>query len=225
MNSFTGFSEGRSRPTPIPAEFFDHLLLEIDSLDELRVTLYALWYLERQESAFLQFRASEIASDSKLIHAIFADDPAARQMLDASLEKAVTRGTFLKTNTGDGEPVYFLNSPRGQAGLRALESGKVDSFPPNLPPQTARDKLNIFRLYEENIGPLTPLIAEDLRAAELEYPESWIEEAFHLAVQRNARSWRYIEAVLKRWKEEGRNDRDKTSSRQDRQGYTEWENG
>jgi DnaD/phage-associated family protein len=101
----------------------------------------------------------------------------------------------------------------------------VNSFPSNLPPQTAREKSNIFHLYEENIGPLTPLIAEDLKAAEQEYPESWIEEAFHLAVQRNARSWRYIDAVLKRWKMEGRDGRDQSGDRQDRLRYTEWENG
>lgn len=225
MNSFAGFSEGRSRPTPIPPEFFDHLLLEIDSLDEFQITLYVLWYLDRQESDFLQFRASEIASDTNLMHATFGDDPLARQMLDASLEKAVSRGTFLKTNISDGEPVYFLNSPRGQAGFHAFQSGKVNSFPSNLPPQTAREKSNIFRLYEENIGPLTPLIAEDLKAAEQEYPESWIEEAFHLAVQRNARSWRYIDAVLKRWKMEGRDGRDQSGDRQDRLRYKEWENG
>ncbi len=119
-----------------------------------------------------------------------------------------------------------LNSPRGQAGLRALKSGKVGfASCQSAPPRQAGINPISFGLYEENIGPLTPLIAEDLRAAEQEYPDSWIEEAFHLAVQRNARSWRYIDAVLKRWKEEGRDGRDQSGNRQDRQGYTEWENG
>ena len=225
MRSFAGFSEGRSKPTSIPAEFFEHLLSGIDTLEEMRVTLYALWYLERQESTFLQFRASELASNADLMNSFSGDNFAARQILDAALERAVARGTFLRSDSVEAEPVFFLNSPRGQAGLRALQSGKVGSLPANLSPQTIRDKPNIFRLYEENIGPLTPLIAEDLRAAEQEYPESWIEEAFHLAVQRNARSWRYIDGVLKRWKEEGRDGRDQNGSRQDRQSYTEWENG
>jgi DNA replication protein len=225
MTSFKGFPEGRSRPTPIPAEFFSLLLPEIDSLAELRVTLYVLWYLERQETQFHQFRASEIASDEEFMRGFSADDSTTARMLAGALENAVSRGTFLKTASGEGEPAYFLNSPRGQAGLLALQSGKVDSLPANLPPQAGREKPNIFRLYEENIGPLTPLIAEDLRAAEKDYPASWIEEAFHLAVQRNARSWRYIDAVLKRWKEEGRDGRDQNSNRQDRQEYAEWENG
>ena len=72
----------------------------------------------------------------------------------------------------------------------------MEIAPANLDPLAGKDKPNIYRLYEENIGPLTPLIAEDLRAARSEYPEPWIEEAFHLAVQRNARSWRYIDTIL-----------------------------
>jgi DNA replication protein len=225
MNSFAGFSEGRSRPVPIPAEFFDQLLPAIDSLEELRVTLYVIWYLERQESTFLQFRASEIASDLEFMHSFSAEQANPSDQLKEALENAVNRGTILKWEDGNGEAVYFLNSPRGQAGLRAAQTGILDNPPGNLPPQMGKEKPNIFRLYEENIGPLTPLIADDLRLAETEYPEAWIEEAFHLAVQRNARSWRYIDTVLRRWKEEGRDGTNQRGDRQDRQGYTDWENG
>jgi DNA replication protein len=150
---------------------------------------------------------------------------ALESQLNHALKRAVERGTFLKSETQAGETVYFLNSPRGQAGINAMQAGKLENLPANLDPQAGKDKPNIYRLYEENIGPLTPLIAEDLRAAELEYPEPWIEEAFHLAVQRNARSWRYIDTILRRWKEEGRDDTNQRGDRQDRQGYTEWENG
>jgi DnaD/phage-associated family protein len=63
---------------------------------------------------------------------------------------------------------------------------------------------NIFTLYEENIGMLTPMIAEELRDAEQLYSASWIEDAFREAVSRNKRNWKYIEAILKRWASEGR---------------------
>ena len=38
----------------------------------------------------------------------------------------------------------------------------------------AASKPNIFSLYEANIGIITPLIAEELKDAELQYPEAWI---------------------------------------------------
>jgi DnaD/phage-associated family protein len=63
----------------------------------------------------------------------------------------------------------------------------------------------VFKLYEENIGPLTPLIADMLKEAEVFYPAEWFEEAFTIAVKNNKRNWRYVEAILKRWKEEGKN--------------------
>ena len=62
----------------------------------------------------------------------------------------------------------------------------------------------MFKRYEENIGPLTPLIADMLKDAEDVYTAEWISDAIGLAVENNKRNWKYIEAILKRWKEEGR---------------------
>jgi DnaD/phage-associated family protein len=63
---------------------------------------------------------------------------------------------------------------------------------------------NIFVLYEQNIGLLSPLIAEDLKDAADQYPADWIEAAFREAVQHNKRKWTYIRAILRRWETEGR---------------------
>ena len=60
-------------------------------------------------------------------------------------------------------------------------------------------------LYEQNIGLLTPMVAEELKEAEKLYPAAWIEEAFREASSLNKRSWRYIERILERWSTEGKN--------------------
>jgi DnaD/phage-associated family protein len=65
---------------------------------------------------------------------------------------------------------------------------------------------DIFTLYEETIGLLTPHIAEQLQEAEKEYPSPWIREAFQRASEQNVRKWRYVEAILQRWKTEGKDD-------------------
>jgi DnaD/phage-associated family protein len=62
---------------------------------------------------------------------------------------------------------------------------------------------NVFALYEHHIGPLTPLIAEQLRDAERLYPRFWLEEAMRQAVQYNKRNWRYMSAILARWEVTG----------------------
>lgn len=66
------------------------------------------------------------------------------------------------------------------------------------------DRPNIFTLYEQNVGLLLPLVAEELREAGEQYPQEWIEEAFRLAAQQNKRKWSYIRAILRRWETEGK---------------------
>jgi len=65
---------------------------------------------------------------------------------------------------------------------------------------------NTFTIYESNIGALTPVIADALELAEKDYPADWIADAIGLAVTNNKRNWRYCEAILKRWKESGKDD-------------------
>jgi DNA replication protein len=70
--------------------------------------------------------------------------------------------------------------------------------------QVQVEQPNIFVLYEQNIGLLTPMIASQLEDAADHYPAEWIEAAFSEAVQRNKRNWKYINAILRRWETEGR---------------------
>ena len=64
----------------------------------------------------------------------------------------------------------------------------------------------LARAYEENVGMLTPHLADEFRDFEEQRhpPESWGEEAVHEAATHNKRSWAYVRAVLRRWCEEGR---------------------
>jgi DnaD/phage-associated family protein len=100
------------------------------------------------------------------------------------------------------------------AGEEAMETGYTmfrvqGQHAPNLT-QGARnvqvqvERPNIFVLYEQNIGLLSPMIAEELKDAAEQYPTDWIEAAFREAVQQNKRKWSYIRAILRHWGTEGR---------------------
>jgi DnaD/phage-associated family protein len=152
----------------------------------------------------------------------------ARTVLNESLAKAVGRGTLLESpvTLNDQESVlYFLNTLRGQAAVKAIQDGDWQpSDDPDYPIALNLERPNIFRLYEEHIGPLTPMLAEALQDAEKEYPPQWIEEAIRQAVENNVRKWRYVEAILKRWQEEGKDGgRDQRDPEKDRKKYTEGE--
>jgi len=231
-SQFKGFPEGKAHLLSVPEVFFSQLLPQINHLGELKLTLYIFWRLNQMEGTFRYLRGTDLAQNENFLTSMGATFDEAQISLDEALKRAVERGTLLKavvsSEQGD-EACYFLNSPRGRAALQAIESGQwqpvlqnqSSTTPDQLPP-------NIFRLYEENIGPLTPLIAESLGEAEDTYPALWIEEAVRIAIERNKRNWRYIQAILERWQQEGRHgkkekNKDRRDSAEDRRRYVEGE--
>ena len=218
--AFQGFPSGKVRMVPIPEPFFTELLPQVNHLGELKVILFALWYVSRMEAPIRFLAYQDFARDETLMHTL-GDG----HQLDDALERAVQRGVFLRVlpeGRGLKEALYFLNTPRGRAAVEAIQRGEW--HPEDEPHPTVTlvvERPNIYRLYEDNIGPLTPLIADLLEEAEKTYPQSWIEEAFQIAVERNVRNWKYIQAILKSWQEEGRDGENRRSSEENRRRYIE----
>lgn len=94
--------------------------------------------------------------------------------------------------------------PRDRERDRKRKRDRDQSSPVEEPNIADTSHTSIFDLYEQNIGPLSPLIAEQLKEAQAQYPLEWLEAAFKEAVSHNKRSWRYISAILERWGREGK---------------------
>ncbi len=224
--SFAGFPEGKLPLTPIPNAFFSELLPRIDHLGEFKVTIYAFWALTQKEGHFRYISLEEMASDELLMEGLKPESMTPLEALVDALERAVARGTLLKVKVefDQGEDSYFfLNSPKGRGAVASIEAGDWQpSGDPETPISLALERPNIYTLYEQNIGPLTPMIAEKLREAENEYPPDWIEEAVLIAVTNNVRKWRYIEAILEDWQNRGKDERkDRGDSEKARRRYVE----
>jgi DnaD/phage-associated family protein len=226
--AFSGFPEGKVRLVPIPGPFFQELLPQIDHLGELKTTLFAFWHLDRVEVPFRYLRVEDFLADPHFVRAIASNPKHAAARLDEALRRAVARGTLLEATVdveSRSEKLYFLNSPRGRAAISAIQRGEWRySGDTHHPLEIRVDLPNIYRLYEENIGLLTPMIAEELKEAESAYPAEWIEDAVRIAVENNARNWRYVSAILNRWKEKGRHERkNRRDTEKDRRRYADWE--
>jgi DNA replication protein len=220
MKTFSGFPPGKVRGVNLPDPVFTELLPIIDDLAELKLTLHVLWRLGRQSGKVRYLRRADLASDRVLLAGL--GDPHA-ETLNAVLARAVERGTLLRAEAASEETadeIFFANTPKGRAAVEAIARGE---WPDELEPAA---RPNVFALYEQNIGMLTPLIADELREAEQTYPAEWIEEAFREAVALNKRSWKYIRAILERWRTEGRGDEaGRRPGEADRQRYVEGEYG
>lgn len=227
--TFEGYSESEFRGVSLPSAFYRELLPIIDHLGELKVTIYAFWCLEQKEGAFRYLQREDYSRDLHFMEGLGKTDEIAQKVLDESLERAVNRGSLLNApitlDKGD-EQLYFLNTPRGQAAVRAINEGDwLHTGDPRRPVELIPEKPNIYRIYEQNIGPITPIIADELREAEKTYSPQWIEDAFRIAVENNARSWRYIVTILERWQVKGRDERkDRRDTEKARLRYKEWEN-
>jgi DNA replication protein len=209
---FAGFPSGKIPLTPIPRSFFSDVLPAIDHLGELKITLYAFWALSAREGRFRYLRRDELSQDGLLMGGLKSPGVTAEQALDEALERAVARGTLLKvapSQNGPDQAYFFLNTAKGRAGAAALENGSWrPSGDPRMPVELRLERPNLFTLYEQNIGPLTPMIGEMLKEAEKDFPEAWIEEAIQIAVRNNVRKWSYVEAILNGWRVEGKDDRE-----------------
>jgi DnaD/phage-associated family protein len=220
MKTFSGFPSGRVQIVGVPRPVFTDLIPIIDNLAELKLTLHVLWRLSQQRGKLRCLRFDDLASDRVLLSGL--GEPAT-EALRSALHRAVERGTLLRAEAPNGhraEDLYFANTPKGRAAVETIARGV---WPEEI--ETA-GRPNIFTLYEQNIGMLTPLIAEQLRDAEQTYPAAWIEDAFREAVSLNKRSWKYIHAILERWRTEGKDEKpDRRSAEADRRRYLEWKYG
>ena len=181
------------------------------------------------EGSFRYLRRVELVEDEMILSGLNANENEPTEYLIDSLERLVSNEILLEAGVNiDGEDItlYFINSPKGQAAEEAIRKGEWQfSGDPNAPLDIFLDRPNIYRMYEENIGPLTPMIADALADAEDTYPPDWIEDAFRIAVEKNKRNWRYISAILDRWQTKGRYERrDRRDTEEARRRYADWEN-
>lgn len=229
MARFSGFPAGKSHLVRLPSTFFTDLLAEIDHLGELKVTLYAFWYMEHLEGDLRFIRFQDFANDQRLLEGLGKTPQTALKVLKDGLERAVQRGSILRAQQAEGaaeEALYFLNTPRGRASAAALEKGEWSPEGITHPEVSLElERPNIYRLYEQNIGPLTPMIADSLREAEATYPIEWINEAIRAAVESNVRRWRYVEAILRTRMERESDGVTRGKSQKDRRRYLEGEYG
>ena len=212
VKRFAGFPDRMSH-VPVPGAVFGTLLREIDDLAELKVLLHVLRLLHEQRRAPRYVRRSALLADAGLLLAAGSGDGGtSHQVVAAALDRSIARGTLLAARVLDGaaeDECLLLNTRFNEQVVRELAAGvrtigDLEPLPAPREPSEPEERPTIYQLYEQNIGLLTPLLAEELREAEETYPAAWIEDAFREAVAQNKRNWRYVRRILENWTSRGR---------------------
>ncbi len=212
MRRFEGFP-AKMDYTPVPRAFLSRVLPGITDAAEIKVSLHLFAAIAGKRGRPRFVALDELLGDTALVDGIRDPDEPPEATLRHALDRSVERGTFLEVvleGEGDSQRVYLLNTAADREAVAAIRSGET-TLPGTggrraLPPETPAPPPNVFALYEQNIGLLTPMIAEELRDAEKQYPEQWIGDAIREAASLNKRNWRYIARILENWAARGRSD-------------------
>lgn len=214
--AFTGFTRD-TLYTPVPNPLFGPLLEEIQDQAELKVTLRALWLLHRKRGWPRMIAQQELLNDLTLTRTFSAAGQDSMEEILRGLRLAVSRRTLLSHQAvanDAAQQFYLLNTDSNRNALARLGTGVTigsvedgENLDENVGVEAPDSgKPNIFAMYEENVGMLSPILAEELKEAEDLYPWQWVCDAFGIAAAENKRSWRYIAGILRRWAAEGKDD-------------------
>jgi DNA replication protein len=192
VKTFSGFASG-SKAVSVPEQFFSELLPLIDDVLELKVTLACLRLFDQKSGLAKWTTPDELEHDPSL-----ADVKAG---LADGVIKAIARGSIVGVADRSGGQWLFLSDELGRAAAESIARGEAIEQLPGV-----KLRPNIFTLYEQTIGALSPLIADQLRDAEKEFAPKWIEEAFTEAARQNVRSWAYVRKILDSRARKGKRD-------------------
>lgn len=215
--SFSGFLDAQREPVEVPRQFFTDLLPEITDLGEMRVTLLLFLLVAERGASETPVPERQIIEDRSLREAFRVDgidSSQVRNTIANALDRAVARGSLLRVEShGKLQTAswYFIHTRVTRELVAAIARGAIspprEMWTDDTSPEVTREPASSFHLYEQNIGPLTPLVADRITRAMDTYPPDWIEDAIGEAVTYNRRSWRYIERILETWTQQGRTDR------------------
>ena len=219
IKTFNGFREDQLELIQVPETFFTQVLPLVDSLSQVRLLLYFFWYFEQQEGEIRYILYKDLTADPILLEMTDGEEG-----LRSALQGLIELGAVLQAQPENENDVhYFINSPQGREAVKAIRNRQWQrNIQSKIPVQMPGQQPNLFKLYEQNIGVITPMMAEILKEDEKTYPNEWIEEAIRIAVTRNVRKWKYVQAILERWQKEGRgNEQNRRDDSQDPDSYRE----
>lgn len=181
----------------VPGTYVSQVVRLVDDMTELKTSLLLFYLLSESRDYPAFVTAEEFGLKCSSLLGLSPDE------CSRGIGAAIDRGVFLKVRAplnGVEHDIFFANL---ESDLSAIEEFK-QRMKCGAAGGSAPSVQNIFQLYEQNIGVVSPLIADELRDAQRTYPPAWVEEAFREAVRARRLNWKYVSRILERWQSEGK---------------------
>ena len=131
-----------------------------------------------------------------------APDPSVEPSIEPSTEAAAA--TNGESDSQELAAAAAAAEPAKEADSVELAGTKHPEPAAPTPPPAPTERPNAFALFEDNISPLTPILADELGALLDEHPASWVEDAIREAARSGGRNVKYVAAILSRWQAQGK---------------------
>lgn len=173
-------------------EWWDRTRLTPDQSDRAMAILCQCGYLEKKRYKF----AGEVTVHIRLIEDKFLEawqyfihNPPINQYLPNEMElpKKAKSKSVKRQN-----PI----AEKSQIHIQRVQAENTT--------ETTTDIGVVFKAYENEIGTISPHIADELKDLAKDTPIDWLCDAIREAAVSNAKNLRYIRGILKNWKAEGR---------------------
>src|SRR5438105_8133169 len=181
---------GTSGEIALPAELLMEVWPHVHDLQELKLAMAIAVLASLDGTASVSL--DRLQSFELTRQALAAESPEPFEIrLARTLARAVANGIILRLaiRIGGRRQELYLSATndnrRHLAELRAGDESVLEAVGIPIEADVTLYRANVFALYEQHIGPLTPLLADQLRDAERLYPRRWLEEAIALAADGN----------------------------------------
>ena len=151
----------------------NRLVRELGKITNAATIKAILYFYLRVNGSSLSL--NQLLSDRAFVSLFHSTAEAKKALAEAVL------GKLILALPVEGDTFYFAASEEGYENYQKTSASR----PEILPTATVVPTPNIYVLYEENVGILSPLIAQELGNLEEQYPMGWIYEAFKEAALQN----------------------------------------
>ena len=194
--------------TLVPNTFFEKFIPNIEFIEDVLTLLWCAYLMQDTAAAKKRnfFSAEEIWLTDGVEHS-YTKIGIDKEKFFRSLERCAEQGFLSKVKIDQKnhtETVFLLSNPENlgeSEDLGKVELGLNISF--DTDDVESSLVTNLFELYEENFGVVSPIVAENLIEISRKYDFELIKLAFQEAARHGVGSWRYIERILENQEKEG----------------------